>query len=721
MAEKTVLKIQDMHCAACAVSIDKALKKAGGVKTSSVNFATGKAMVEYDESAIKLEGLKMVIKDAGYTVEEPSEEKSAKNQEERKELIKVLISAALTIPIFIRMFWSWEIVGQLAGIEYTDWILMIVTGIIVFVFGWQFHVGMLKQLKRFKANMDTLISLGTLTAFIYSVWAIIAGHPEYFEGAATITTLILLGRYMEIKTKGKASLAMKKLMELGAKKARLIDNNGQEREVEVDQIDIGNILLIKPSEKIPLDGIVIDGSSGVDESMLTGESLPVTKVVDDQVFGGTINQDGVLKIKVSQVGSGTVLAQIIKTVEEAQAYKAPVQKLADKISGIFVPIVIAVAILTFVGWFFFKNDITEAIIPAVSVLIIACPCALGIATPIAIMVGSGVGARSGILIKDGESFERAKNITTVVFDKTGTLTKGEVEVKKISPIDNTFDSKELLRLAASLEKNSEHPLAQAIYQKAKKQKIELLPVTDFKVISGKGVIGHVDNKKMIIGTKNLLQENTIELNQEVINRKTILEKEGNTAVFVVLEGKVIGLIALADTVRGTAAHTIAEIKKMGLKEIMITGDNKNTAQSVAKKLGIRNVLAEVLPDQKSQKVKQLQEEGEKVVFAGDGINDAPSLVQADLGIAMGKGTDIAKESGNIILMQSNPIKIAEAIKLSQKTFKIIKQNLFWAFFYNVLAIPLAILGFVNPMVAALAMGFSDVTVISNSLRIYRRN
>jgi len=569
--------------------------------------------------------------------------------------------------------------------------------------------------------MDTLISLGTLVAFFYSLWAVYSGGHLYFESAAAITSLILLGKYFELKTKGRASQAMKKLMELGVKKARLVDKNGRETEIDIEKIRIGDILLIKPSEKIPLDGVITSGQSSVNESMLTGESLPVSKAKGDKVFGATINQDGIIKIKVTQVGEDTVLAQIIKTVEEAQIFKAPIQKLADKIAGIFVPVVIVIAALTFVGWYFLTGNFSLGLINAVAVLIIACPCALGIATPVAVMVGTGVGARSGILIKNGESFEKAKDIDTIIFDKTGTLTKGEPRVEKIL-VNKEYDfgEEKVLKIAASLATGSEHPLSKAVALLAQEKNISLAKLTDFKELPGEGVAGTCQEHKaeLLLGNRKLFSKKG--LNTDWLDK--ILgeyKNSGGTMIFVSHDRKVIGGFLIADEIKPSAAETVVEIKKMGLESVMISGDNKNTARVVAGKIGIDKYLAEVLPAEKQAEVKKMQAQGRKVVFVGDGINDAPSLVQSDLGIAMGSGTDIAKESGNIIIMKNDPIKVVEAIKLAKKTFKVIRQNLFWAFFYNTAAIPLAILGLINPMIAAAAMSFSSISVITNSLRIYK--
>jgi Cu+-exporting ATPase len=699
---KIILKIKGMDCASCALSITKALEKKDGIISANINFATEKANVEYDDKKINLEEIKKVIVDAGYQVDEGDDHKDGDdnnhgkhegNVNEKKQKNKVIAAIILTIPVVSRMLWSWEIGGELFGISSTNWIQAILTFVVVFIFGRQFHQNSFKQLIKFQATMDTLISLGTLTAFFYSLWALFSGGHLYFESAAAITSLILLGKYFELKTKGRASQAMKKLMELGVKKARLIDSNGKEVETDIEKIRIGDILLIKPSEKIPLDGVIIDGQSSVNESMLTGESLPVVKIKNDKVFGATINQDGIIKIKVTQVGENTVLAQIIKTVEDAQTFKAPIQKLADKIAGIFVPIVILIAVLTFIGWYFITGNFSLGLINAVAVLIIACPCALGIATPVAVMVGTSVGARNGILIKNGESFEKAKNIDTIIFDKTGTLTKGKPKVQKILVNEEyNLGEEKILKIASSLATGSEHPLSKAVAELAKEKKIILAKPINFKELPGQGVAGNCEEHKaeLLLGNRKLFSEKKISVDW----LDKILEEykdSGGTVIFVGHDKKIIGGFLIADEIKSSAEKAIIEIRKMGLKSVMISGDNKNTAKVVAEKVGVDDYLAEVSPNEKQTEVKKMQMQGKKVVFVGDGINDAPALVQSDLGIAMGSGTDIAKESGNIIIMKSDPVKVVEAIKLAKKTFKVIKQNLFWAFFYNTAAIPVFLL------------------------------
>ncbi len=735
---KTILKIVGMTCASCAVSNEKELLRAKGILSANVNFAAKKAYVEYDADVLNEEDLKKIIISNGYDIEKPHSAGNSHehhmdgmkmedgghghgNEDIQKNWTSFLWSAVLSAPLLVEMFVKIRAGKLFLGIDLVMWLHLTLATVVVFWFGWRFHRMALMQAKKMRANMDTLISLGTLAAYFFSVWAIFSGREGYLESAALVITLILLGKYFEAKSTGQAGEAMQKLLELGARKARVI-KGVREEEVNIYEVKVGDILLVKPGERIPLDGIVLEGESDVDEAMLTGESLPVEKKKYSSVFGATINQDGMLKIKVMQIGDETVLAQIIRTVEEAQGSKAPIQKLADKISGIFVPIVILLAMFTFLGWYFALHSFTLSLISAVSVLVIACPCALGLATPAAIMVGTGRGAKSGILFKSGESFERVKDISMIVFDKTGTLTNGKPEVQKIigNPAYDYSEDK-ILKIAASLAKNSEHPLSKAIADHAQKNNIMLAELENIKEIRGKGMTGRcVEHKtKLFLGNKKLLEENNLGTlwADEILND----EKLGvGTRLFAVHGENIVGAIIVADEIREESKEVVRELENMGLKIAMISGDNKKTAEAVAKKLGIEKVLAEVLPSEKAAEIKKLQREGEKIIFVGDGINDAPSLVQADLGIAMGSAQDIAKEAGQIILVQNNLRKVVEAVKVSRLTFKTIRQNLFWAFGYNVVAIPLAMAGILNPVIAAAAMAFSSVSVVANSLRIYRK-
>lgn len=737
--KKIILKVTGMTCASCAINNEKALTKTPGIINANVNFASKKAMVEYDGDLLNEEQVKKIIIDNGYNIEEEMHHEMHEgmhmqeggHQHDSGDVGKnwndFFWSAVLTAPLLLEMVYKFRLGVKFLDIDLVMYAHVVLATIVVFYFGWRFHKMAWKQAKKFQANMDTLVSMGTLVAYFFSLWLVVEKFlfniekEGYFEAAAIIITLILLGKYFEARSTGQAGEAMRKLMELGAKKARVLID-GQEREMDISEIRKGDIILVKPSEKIPLDGEVIEGQSDVDESMLTGESMPVEKKTGSRVYGATLNEDGVLQIRVTQTGEGTVLAQIIKTVEEAQGSKAPIQKLADSISSIFVPSIIGVAVVTFLGWYVASGDFSLALINAVAVLVIACPCALGLATPTAIMVGTGKGAKNGILFKSGESFERAKNLTMAVFDKTGTLTKGTPEVKKIiSNPEFGFAEEKILKIGASISKNSEHPISKAVVSHAIEKEMALAEFEDVKELRGMGMTAICAQHKIavMIGNKKLLEENGLAVDwaDKTINNETV---GIGTRLFVVHDKKVVGAFIVADEARDESKGVIERLKKMGLKVAMITGDNQKTAEAVAADLGIEKVLAEVLPGEKSAEIKMLQEKGERIVFIGDGINDAPSLVQADLGIAMGTGTDIAKEAGQIIIMGNDLKKVEEAIGLSRLTFRTIKQNLFWAFVYNVIAIPLAAFGFLNPVIAAAAMSMSSVSVVFNSLRIYRK-
>ncbi len=728
MKQHLTLTITGMSCASCAINNEKALAKVKGILMANVNFATKKASIDYDDQILTPALVKEIIRGNGYDVEDKKMDMEAHKQaghdhgaeEAAKTRRAFWGSAILSLPLLAEMFYKYRTGIMVWRFDLVTVLQMLLATVVIFYFGWRFHRMAFKQASHFQANMDTLVSLGTLAAYFYSLWAVFNDKMGYFESGALIVVLILLGKFFEAKSTGQAGEAMKKLMELSAKKARVLVG-GQEREMAIEEVKVGGILLVKPSEKIPLDGEVIEGESSVNEAMLTGESMPVEKRAGSLVFGATLNQNGILKIRVTQTGQGTVLAQIIRTVEEAQGSKAPIQKFADRVAGIFVPTVMTISFLTFAGWFLATRNFSLSFIDAIAVLVIACPCALGLATPTAIMVGTGRGAKSGILFKNGESFERAKNISMVIFDKTGTLTEGEPKVKRLVP-NKAAKSEEgkILRIAASLAKNSEHPISRAVAQYAAEQKVELKKFENFKEIEGKGISAYCPAHKtpIALGNLKMLKENNLET---AWAEKILAEEEGvGTWVFVAHGQEVVGAILIADKVRQETPSIIKEIKDLGLKVGMISGDNKKTAEAVAEELGIQTVLAEVLPSEKSNEIKRLQERGEKIIFVGDGINDAPSLVQADLGIAMGSATDIAKEAGQIILMQNNLEKVVEAIKVSRLTFRAIKQNLFWAFIYNIVAIPLAISGVLSPVIAAAAMSFSSVSVVTNSLRIYKR-
>nr|WP_277352308.1 copper-translocating P-type ATPase [Caloranaerobacter azorensis] len=588
--------------------------------------------------------------------------------------------------------------------------------LVQFIIGYRFYKGAYHSLKGGGANMDVLVALGTSAAYFYSLYNLISGVKEYyFEASAVIITLILLGKMLEAIAKGRTSEAIKKLMNLQAKTARVI-RDGKELDIPVEQVVVGDIVVVRPGEKIPVDGIVIEGNSSVDESMLTGESIPVDKKEGDEVIGATINKHGTFKFKATKIGRDTVLSQIIKLVEEAQGSKAPIQRLADKVAGIFVPTVIGIAILTFAIWYFVEGDFTNALINAVAVLVIACPCALGLATPTAIMVGTGKGAENGILIKGGEYLERAHQIDTLIFDKTGTITKGEPEVTDIISFNKSKE--DILKFAAIAEKASEHPLGQAIVKKGEESGIKLTDSEKFNAIPGHGIFAVIEGKEVYLGNRKLMKDKNInieDIEDEIVN----LESQGKTAMILSINGRAEGIIAVADTVKEHSREAIKQLKSMGIEVYMITGDNERTANAIAREVGIENVIAEVLPEHKAQEVQKLKAQGKKVGMVGDGINDAPALVKADIGFAIGTGTDVAIEAADITLMKGDLRDIVLAIRLSRRTMRTIKQNLFWAFFYNSIGIPLAALGFLNPMIAGAAMAFSSVSVVSNSLRLKR--
>lgn len=717
----TTFAISGMHCASCSVRNENSLKKIPGVKSAVVNYATHSATVEFDEQQTSEKVLHQAVVANGYQVA-AHQTTEQRHHEEISTLAAARTRAfwalGLAVPAALLGMLQIEVVGELWGRAAEMWITALLSVVVILYFGREFHIGMVKQVRYFRANMDSLISLGTLAALLYSGWALGVGRDDlYFETGAIITAFILLGRYFEAKSRGQASAAVEKLLELGAKQARVIQD-GVEKDVPIEQVQVGDVLLVKPGEKIPVDGEVIDGASSVNESMLTGESLPCDKKKGDLLFGATLNLNGALHMRAGKVGNDTVLAQIVRMVSEAQTKKAPIQKLADKISGIFVPVVLVIALGTAVIWGVVTGDMVAGIIPAVAVLVIACPCALGLATPTAIMVGTGLGAKHGILIKNGETLQKTQKIDVVLFDKTGTLTQGKPEVTKVVALAESIGEQKVLTLAASVEALSEHPLAQAIVQKARAMQVALLPVADFSSLTGRGVKGVVNGKKVLLGSSRLMTEQGMKLNGAE-DKSADLEHEGNTVILVAQDGQVQGLIAIADQVKSDAAEAVKRLRTMGIESVMITGDRRNTALAIARQLGITEVRAEVLPQDKANQVKDEQTKGRKVVFVGDGINDAPALVQADVGIAMGTGTDIAIEAGNIVLVKGSPSRVVDAIQLSQRTFRTIKQNLFWAFFYNVIAIPFAAVGVLNPMIAAGAMAFSSVSVVLNSLRVRR--
>lgn len=738
--EKAVISVGGMSCASCVRRVEHALKKIDGVQDASVNLASSRATVSYRPGVAILPAVKKALDDSGYDflgqvregVADPLEE--ARAQELNDIRFKLVVGAVLSVIVMIgsmpHLFPFVHAVPQ-------HWLLpglMILTTPVVFWVGARFFLGAIKAARQRTSDMNTLVALGALSAYLYSSAVVLfpsffettgATPHIYFEGAAMIVTLILLGRYLEARAKGRTSAAIKRLMELRPRTARVV-REGREKDVPVEMLAKGDLIRVRPGEKIPTDGVVDSGASAVDESMLTGESVPVEKASGAEVFGGTINKSGAFTFKATKVGAETALAQIIRLVEEAQGSKAPIQHVVDKVASIFVPVVVVIAVITFAVWYFLAPDsvFSRALLNFVSVLIIACPCAMGLATPTAVMVGTGVGAEKGILIKSGESLETAYKLTTVVFDKTGTLTKGEPRVTDVlAARDSSPD--EALHIAASIEAVSEHPLAQAIVAHARAQGLSHLPVEDFQASSGLGVKGAIEGKPVLLGSQRLMREEGASMNGLEPSLK-MLERSGKTSVCVAWDHRVIGVIGLQDVPRATAHTTVRSLKEMGLHVVMITGDNEKTASAIADEIDIDTVISEVLPGDKADQIRKLQEKGEVVAMVGDGINDAPALTAADVGIAIGAGTDVAIEAADITLIKNDLQLVPAAIKLSFETMKVIKQNLFWAFFYNTLGIPIAAGALypffgvlLNPVFAAAAMAMSSVSVVGNSLRLKR--
>ncbi len=733
---KKSFPIRGMHCASCVGVTERALKKTQGVTDAVVNLATEKATVSFDPERCTPSQLAKSINETGYILEIEQKTEDAQSVEKKKELFGLKIKVIFSLSVGAILLW-----GSFPGIMYTSPLLfqnfyfqLLLATPIQFWAGFEFYRATIPALKHRTANMDTLVALGTTVAFSYSAFVTFfpdvvmnlgIDHMPYFDVSVIVIGLILLGRYFEAKAKMGTSSAIKKLIGMQAKTARVI-RDGHEIDIPIEQVIKGDILQVRPGEKIPVDGVVMTGESSIDESMITGESLPVDKFKGDMITGATMNRSGTFTYKASKVGSDTMLSQIIKLVEEAQGSKAPIQRLADHVSSYFVPIVIMLALFTFGMWYIFggQSAFLFALLNTVAVLIIACPCAMGLATPTAIMVGTGKGAEHGILIKDAESLEIAGKINTIVFDKTGTLTKGKPAVTDIIPLFKVKKS-EVVQLAASIEKGSEHSLAEAIVKYAKEQKITIHDVTHFHAIAGHGVKGEIDKKKVIFGNRRLMDQEKVDYKNEY-SKIDKLENEGKTVMLLAINGSLAGLVAVADTVKESAKEGISLLRKNGIQVLMITGDNSKTAHAIATQIGIEQVLAEVLPNQKEAEVRKLQAKGKKVAMVGDGINDAPALAAADLGIAMGTGTDVAIEAANITLISTDLRSVSKSLELSKKTMKTIKLNLFWAFGYNIVLIPVAMgilypfFGILlNPIFASFAMALSSISVVSNSLLLRR--
>ena len=748
-----MLKIEGMYCAGCVNSVEQSLKELDGVTEVNVNLASESAKVSYT-GGLTTEDFAQAVERAGYSlVKEESEsgqsKAEAKKQREREKLDKAQSrmwwSWALTIPIVLwmipEMIWGYTFLGEL-GYEIG---MIALSGVVIFAPGWETIKSAWKSARNLTPNMDVLIAMGTLAALSTGLVALLHqfGMAPDFHSFAGIAGMImafhLTGRYIETKAKGRASEAIQKLMTLEAKEAT-VERDGEEVKVPVQDLQPGDIMIVRPGEKVPTDGEVIQGKSSVDESIATGESMPEEKSEGDEVIGATLNKNGVLKVKATKVGKDTFLNQVIKMVEEAQGTKVPIQEFADRITAIFVPVVLAIAALTLALWLIFPGffggiaewasaylpwinpgmgQVALAFYAAIAVLVIACPCALGLATPTALMVGSGMGAENGVLIRKGEAIQIMKDVDTIVLDKTGTITEGKPGVTDIITLDGT-DERDLLKMAASAESGSEHPLGESIVERAREKDITWEDADDFEAVTGKGVKAVLGGDSVLVGSKKLMIQEGAVVNGKIEEKMAALEEQAKTAMLVACDYKVIGIIAVADRIKEDSKEAIAELKKFGLKPVMLTGDNKRTAEAIGKEVGIEEVLAEVMPDQKSDKIKELQQEGKVVAMVGDGINDAPALTQAQVGIAIGTGTDVAIESGDIVLVKGDLSAVVKSVRLSRATFTKIKQNLFWAFFYNVVMIPLAIMGMLHPLLAEAAMAFSSINVVTNSRRLRKK-
>ncbi|MEE9307944.1 MAG: heavy metal translocating P-type ATPase [Spirochaetia bacterium] len=735
-AERATLAVSGMTCATCALRIEKGLKNVAGVNLASVNLATEKATVEYDPKLVEEGQFEKLIRDLGYdAIQEPSQdldtqaavdstdrEKELRQREARKLRVSFIVSASLSVPLLVAMFAGLFNIEALMFLHNPIVQLALATPV-QFVIGYRFYKHAYKSLRSGSPSMDVLVALGTSAAYLYSIYngflrSLPVGQSPalYFEASAIIITLVLLGKLLEAVAKGRTSEAIKRLIGLQPKTARVL-RSGEEVDIPIAEVQVGEVVLVRPGEKIPVDGEIIDGSSAVDESMITGESIPAEKAAGDPVIGATINTFGAFSFKASKVGKDTVLAQIIRVVEEAQGSKPPIQRLADRVAGIFVPVVLGVAVITFLIWLLAAGNLTMGLISAVAVLVIACPCAMGLATPTAIMVGTGKGAENGILIRSGESLELAYKLNAVVLDKTGTITRGKPSVTDVVSL-NGWSRADLLRVAGAAEKNSEHPLGIAVFEAARSELKGIEESTEFQTTPGKGVQAVVEGRAVLIGTRSYLREHNVSI-EAVEDQVNELEAAGKTVMLLSVDGTAQGLLAVADRVKDSSRRAIQVLKEMGLQVYMITGDNRRTAEAIGREVGVADIMADVLPERKAQAVEEIRKQGKIVAMVGDGINDAPALVTADIGMAMGTGTDIAMESADITLMNGDLMSVPIAIQLSQRTMRKIKQNLFWAFFYNIVGIPIAALGMLNPIIAGAAMAFSSVSVVSNSLSLRR--
>lgn len=726
--EKMDLDIFGMTCAACSTRIEKVLNKMDGMESATVNLATESASVEFNSAVLSVGQIIAKIQDLGYDAKEKVQ-REAKAQQKEEEINakkrKLLISILLSLPLLYSMIGHapWDTGLPMPHLLMNPWFQLLLATPVQFWIGGQFYVGAYKSLKNKSANMDVLVALGTSAAYFYSLAEAIntIGNPDYmphlyFETSAVLITLILVGKLFEALAKGRTTEAISKLLSLQAKEATVI-RDGEEVKIPIEDVKVNDTILVKPGEKIPVDGKVLTGQSAVDEAMITGESIPVEKSAGDSLIGATFNKNGTLTMTATKVGKDTALAGIIKVVEDAQGSKAPIQRVADQISGIFVPIVVAIAIVTFLVWYFLitPGDFASSLETAIAVLVIACPCALGLATPTSIMVGTGKGAENGILFKGGEHLEATHKINAIVLDKTGTITRGKPSV---TDIEIFGEEEKVLKYLVSAEKSSEHPLAEAVVEYGSANDIEVLPVDQFSAIPGHGIEAVINGEKVLVGTRKLMNQTGVvfDIYEDQLEK---LETEGKTAMLIAIDNKVNGIVAVADTVKETAKKAIEELKSMGIEVYMLTGDNKRTAHAIASQVGVENVIAEVLPEEKANHVKELQLKGKKVAMVGDGINDAPALALADIGIAIGTGTDVAIEAADVTILGGELTLIPKAISLSKKTMQNIRQNLFWALAYNSAGIPIAAMGLLAPWVAGAAMAFSSVSVVTNSLRLKR--